>query len=330
MWIEYPLDHCDLSGLELHANMNLDFLKAQIACSLEGVASLHYRGDSPELPLFTQRRPSTEHWLRRGSSRLLISIGESFTWSENLYGLASGAPGGSSYHPLIQTLFTIQGRLAHRGRADLRALAMPGCATNLMISALSRILTDLELSGDLAHYKEILVLQQFTERSRCGNNRGHQGLPWYNAWINPEPVFTFNHYHVQEQRLLTELNTLVSKWQSRYPLRCMVWRNFDPWIVKDLTAHAHLDFVDLSLSEFKYRMLGLPVAAHPVFFAHNTVDSYNIGTMDQEDFLWIQQQIQLTEQLFKFLRDNKYLAHPTAEMTVLWSRYLHSQGVAFS
>ncbi len=333
IWTDYDLSTVDLTGLERHYNGSLDFLDSQIVQGISGLRSLRYHNHTPEQPNIPPRH-STEISADRLSDRLVISIGESFTWIENFYGMNHHA-----VSPVIQALFTVQGRIAAHWSADLRTVAVPGNANALMITALDRVLGEIQ---DRTRWREILILQQFTERARCDNCVIHphlrdlRTLDWYRDWLNQwdrssHHLQRFSHSYYQQQEIL-QLDRLseILESHSDLPLTCVAWRNFDPWIQPDLTLWPRILFPQLSMNEFKYRLHGISPPEHPtVYCGHSLSNTLDLTGFSSDHIDWISHQMDLTEQQQDWLNNNRFHRHPDPSMSVLWSRYLQSQGARF-
>ena len=324
-WQEIDLNFIDLTRLEKNLQGSLAYLVDQIQHEINHIRFIRSRSDTVERPTGIEPRPNTEHWLSRGSSRLLIAVGESFTWSENLYGMAGQTLDGPVVHSVIQCLFTIQGRLASQFGSDLRSVTVPGNANVLMIAALQRVLEEI---SSLNQWEEIIVLQQFTERSRCQKTVGHPSIPWYNQWTNPNDIFSDQWFIDQEQFLLERLDQVIAD-HGHLPIKCWAWRNFDPWIVCDLDQFKQINFVKTSMNEFKYVLHGLPIQPHPVCIGSEYFQQLISHDIPSEHLDWLSLQVERCLVQQDWIKHNRFQDHPRANMTLLWARYLTHCGVHF-
>jgi hypothetical protein len=318
-WQQVPIDQWDLTELELSYLGRLDFLESRIRHLVSNIISLSSHDQTLEVPLHTQRKPSLEHWLVRDSSRLLICIGESFTWSDRLYGLATAHDQGPKYHPLIQNLFTIQGRLASYYNSSLRSVTVPGNANCLMLACLERVMEEV---NTVNAWSSIVILQQFTDRARCMNTRGHPSVPWYNQWFENNKhinVFSQQRWVMEEQFLLNRLEHVIGRF-CHLPIKVVVWRNFTPWLVKPQMSDSRTRFVDLSLYEFSRFLQGqsqprYPISSNSFYYYNQIVD--NFSGVDQQVYDYMVEQIEAAEIEHEWARANRFGTHPSAEMTQL-------------
>lgn len=338
MILEYPWTATDISLpieqlIPFQKDLGDDFilrLRSQISTQLRDVVSLHSHGQTPERPSRNKfdPKPSTEHWVDRNSNKLIICIGESFTWTEGLYGLASGGD-----PPIVNTLYqnflTSHGRLAARYKCDLRSVTYPGNANSLMIECLDRVLEEIQ---KINRWDEILVLQQFTDRSRC--EVGHEKTPWmteflnHSNWRQESDISKVSFYCDQELLLIKKLIEIKEK-HNNLPAKFFVWRNFNPWIIEWNNSWP-LVKISLSMDEFKHVMQGAnnfdySIQCAPGFYSHALSLSKN-----QEELLWIEKEITCAEYHFNFHTKNEFSGHPTPAGCMLWAEYLYGQGFKFS
>lgn len=314
-------------------NPNFQYLDFQASFYANNWKHCYVRTGTPERPLKDLQNPksNTELYATRHfpTRRLLICIGESFTWTEGLYGLASGVV-PPKLNPAIQLFFTIQGRLSLRFRSDLRTVTYPGNSNSLMIQALDRVLQEISNNPlQRAIYKEIIILHQFTDRSRCELN--HPETPWiedYFKWYR-EKNFRLNdieQHSELELFLVNKLNSVLENYKH-LPLKCWVWRNFNPWITQWNFPNIHK--VNLSMNEFKFLMQGIEPINHPVMCSSGFYSSRQNEARTIEEQNWLLEEIEKTEYLYDFFESNELGGHPRPELAALWAEYLIDQGVKF-
>lgn len=331
-WTEFdPREYTKISTFI--DNINFQYLDFQANQYVNNWKRCFVRTGTPERPMRDLHNPkchteiyATRHYPTR---RLLICIGESFTWTEGLYGLASGQK-PPRLNPAVQLLFTVQGRLSLRFRSDIRTVTYPGNSNSLMIQALDRVLT--EISNDplqRALYKEIVILHQFTDRSRCEFN--HPETPWiqeYFDWYKTKNfrITDIEQYKELELFLVNKLNKVLES-HNNLPIKCWVWRNFNPWITN--WEYPNICKVNLSMNEFKLGMQGLDLIDHPIMCASGFYSSRVDEAETSSEKEWLMNEITKTEYLYQFFEHNELGGHPQQELTALWTEYLIDQGVSF-
>jgi hypothetical protein len=305
-------------------------LRKQISTQLKSVVSIHSHGQTPERPSRDRNNPkvSTEHWVDRNSSKLLICIGESFTWTEGLYGMASGAS-----IPIVNTLYqnflTSHGRLAARYNCDLRSVTYPGNSNSLMLEILKRILDEIK---EINRWKEILVLQQFTDRSRCEENHTH--TPWMTKfiknsnWSQSDNISKISYYQNQELFLLNRLSQIIKDYEA-LPAKFFVWRNFNPWIV-DWNNEWKFKQILPSMDEFKHIVQGKENFPYSIQCAAGFYSNFLSVAKNQKDLEWLEKEISYSEYHYNFHSINEFGGHPSPACSALWAEHLYNQGFKFS
>jgi len=332
-WSEFnPFDYLKNSERSYLSDWALKGLETQSKKWLEAIEGPCFlRTGTPERISKDKNNPKqhTELYIKRLNSngKLFICIGESFTWCEGLYGLASGAT-PPILNPLIQMFFTFQGRIAQKFNSDLRTVTYPGNSNTLMLQALDRVLLEIQNDESLkSRYNEIVILQQFTDRSRC--EYGHPETPWINSVYQSQAnkkILNDSRYVDFEKFLVYRLNLILNK-HKNLPLKCHVWRNFNPWISE--WSFDNINKIALSMSEFKFLIQGLEVLEHPINCSSQFYLNKITGVLSTEELEWLNSEIDKAEILFKFLYDNELGGHPKAELCIMWAKYLIDQGVKF-
>jgi len=331
-WKQINLDDVQ-NFTEFTGNTKFSYLDTQAQKWLEPIQfPIFVRTGTPERPLRDINNPKwhTEMFAQRidNAGKLFICIGESFTWTENLYGLASGV-NPPRVNPIIQLLFTTQGRIAQRFNADLRTVTYPGNSNSLMIQALDRVLTELKENQSLYNYEQIIVLQQFTDRSRCELN--HPETPWLKEWqtYRDEQQLTVDNlrlYKEFEIFLIKRLEYVITKYND-FPIKYFVWRNFNPWITN--WENASIKKIPLSMEEYKYIIQGVNVPNFPIHCAAGYYTNAINDVHNSKGQEWLLSEASLAEIQYNWFSNNEFNGHPPAELASLWTEYLIDQGVKF-
>lgn len=305
-------------------------LRKQISKHLPKVKSIYTHGQTSERPKrdFSKPKVNTEHWVHRDSDRLLICIGESFTWTEGLYGMGSGA-NPPIVNIFYQNLLTSHGRLAARYNCDMRSVTYPGNSNSLMIEALRRVLKEIQ---KINKWKEIIVLHQFTDRSRCEDN--HPRTSWMtdfiknSNWSQHKNINEISYYQSQELLLLSKLKEIVEE-NKNLPAKFFVWRNFNPWIV-EWNDEWPFKRILPSMDEFKHKMQGIKNVPYSIQCAAGFYSNYLSTLTSRDDLTWIEKEITFAEYHFNFHSINEFGGHPSPSCCTLWAEHLYNQGFKFS
>lgn len=322
-----PYKYIDVPKL-LGLGDNFNFLPFQIEELLRSIKTpVYIRTGTEERPLtHTDPKKHTELFLERINSKgkLLICIGESFTWSESLYGIASGTS-PPKLNPNVQMFYTIQGRIASRFNSDLRTVTYPGNSSSLMLSALERVLE--EIVESKKDYKEIIILQQFTDRSRCEFD--HPKTPWLaikQKYFNSYKPKNLQYFIELEQCLEERLDFILKKYNS-LNIKCLAWRNFSDWISP--TQYDSFHKAPFCINHFKFYLQGDSHPGFPVCNAAGWFHSQYKDCKTEENLRFLEEQAALAEFHYRYNETKYFQNHPNAILCQIFAEYLIEQGARF-
>lgn len=258
---------------------------------------------------------NTEFHVITGADEVLVIIGESWTYGENLPGIATGL---QRYSIDSQIEHAFGPKLATMLQQDLYQYAVPGNCNFYMVSSIPRIIKHLQENFS---YKKINLCVQLTEPGReLAITDKLTGT--YSKLYDMSSVKTFNEWLFRyDEVLLNELEII----RMQFGIDVMVWKNFCKFTNKKTYPNLHL--VEESWIKFSGKILGKNLEMQS-FQSVGWFDDFTNGqgrslTYDKKE---IDQELDKIEISNKFIKSN-YLHsnHPNQIAHSLWAYKLYNE-----
>lgn len=259
----------------------------------------------------TSRAKFTEFFVNRNKKKLLIAIGESWTYGESLPGVA-GATGMSNIFSQLRNCYAP--RLALCLDADLHQYAVPGNCNLYMFNELERLLETAKQRG----YEDIVVCMLMTEPGREKNGgvdyTNHPLKNIYDVDVNLDFADWLKNY---DEIFFEQFESTLKK----YDAQGLLFKNF----CKINTAKRY-DFkiIEKSWIQQASLMCGKKIQAPSFWTAawiEKLIQEYQGKIhIDQEQ---VDKELDIIEESLKFIERNPYnIHHPTALGHMMWAHYL--------
>ena len=241
----------------------------------------------------------TEIHARREKESLLIVIGESWTYGENLTGIQS-ATGNYNLHTQLYECFGP--KLAYALDVDFYQYAVPGNCNLYMFEELDRIL---KYTTSLGIYKNIYICLQMTEQSR--------ELPVLHMFpdhpitklYNDSSTISFEDYLQQYEEIYCKIyDDTITRYKDIVNIDAILWRNFcRRSSTKDDYQFKH---IDRTWIEHSFKLMGIKFQS-PLFYSANWVsDLYELETkIFLFDFIIINAELDKLEKSNNFIITSK-------------------------
>lgn len=189
-------------------------------------ASVHSR-ESPTKPTWISAK-NTELLVKRKKSRLLISIGESWTYGDNFTPYVQSGKGIDNPHYRLDNCFS--GYCAKMLDSDLLLSAVPGNCNQHMMHDLDRLLEEYH-----TEYESINVIFQLTSPGR-DNSESHdwyKNLEGYDFLYSKEkqidpPADTKDWFEHYDTMMLKEFDRILKSYVN---VNGLIWKNFNNFLV---------------------------------------------------------------------------------------------------
>ena len=162
-----------------------------------------------------------------GSKKLLVVVGESWTYSDSLSPLISASEHWDN--PLFRVASSFSSKLAHILNSDLLLFAVPGYSTFQII----RLLEDsLYYANKLNEYDEIACVVQMSSPGRDVFLDDTEIVPEVSNFLNSDtPVYNWKEWHTKLDELyLNGIDGILKKYKIT---NSVVWRNFNEFLYRD-------------------------------------------------------------------------------------------------
>jgi hypothetical protein len=253
----------------------------------------------------------TEFHIKRNSKKLVLVIGESWTYGETLPEIATGI---KKYSMHSQLRYSFGPKLAVMLNADYYQYAVPGNCNYYMFNELERILNFLRNFN----YEKIYVCMQLTEPSRekaiLIKIKDHpiEQLYWesisFEEWLKKYNRFFFDWY-----------NSILNK-NKDLNIDAILWKNF---CKTETDSNHQFKILDKTWIEYSANILGKQISS-PVFYSigwlSNMYEEHkNINYNKQ----FILEEMEKIEKSNEFIKANVFHSHhPNFLAHLLWSQFI--------
>jgi hypothetical protein len=263
---------------------------------------------------------NSEFFIRRKKEKLLIVIGESWTYGESLKDVSTGL---KRYSLSSQVAGCFGARMALMMDVDYYQYAVPGNCNFYMFQELSRILDYVSTLG----YNNVYVCMQMTEPAR--------EMPISQKLINtPLNVLYKGTEKISFKKWLTQYDEIFFKWFDQivnsYKEKCnivdaVIWKNFCS--TNTDRRYESFKLVEQSWIQYSARIMGQDLGM-PEFYSIGWLASMQELHSNRIifDIAYLNNQIDIIEQSNNFLTNNPYhYPHPNETAHMLWAQYLIKQ-----
>lgn len=283
------------------------------------IESLYINDDNLKPKWIKRPAPYTEFYLKRNKESLVLIIGESWTYGENIKDITTDL-GKVNFQ--TQLNLTLGPKLAMMLRSDLYQYAVPGNCNFYMFEGLKRILKTVSQQG----YKKIYVCMQMTESGReeslieelleCNHPLQHL--------IRPSDKMSFEQWLEKYDNIFfEEYNKIISQYDN---LDCILWKNFCR--INSNKRYSTFKIITPTWIQYSSNLLGKDIDA-PSFYSIGWLDTimndhhYNNISFDKT---YLNKEIDIIEESNNFIKSN-YLHsnHPNEISHFLWAQYLARQ-----
>lgn len=262
-------------------------------------------------PSWIEKKPgNTEFYLDRGKDTLLINIGESWTYGENVPGVAAGL---EKYNLASQLKHCYGPKLALCLNSDIHQYATPGNCNLYMFRELERILKQRS-----SEYKNIIVCMLMTEPAREKNG----GVDYHDHPLNElyklDVDITFDEWLIRYDEIFFEIFEKLCK---TYSAKGILFKNFC-----SINTDKKYDFLMIKNSWIRQaglydsRDLAMPRFWNTAWL-ENIMDEYknkihfNMETISKD--------LDAIQESMNFIAYNRYNHHhPTPLGHTVWAHYL--------
>lgn len=260
---------------------------------------------------------NSEFHVKRNKKRLLIIIGESWTYGESLRGIASAL---QKYNLSSQLESCFGSRMAVTLDCDYYQYAVPGNCNLYMFLELDRILNYVKQFN----YEEVYICMQMTEpgREKAANVELMKSTPFRDLY-NVQPNTKFTDWLKDYDELFFNFyeETIRKHQESCNIKKAMIWKNFCR-ITTDKRNYL-FDIVETSWIRYSAKYLGVNLKM-PDFYAIGWLNSikeeYHQFKFDSS---WLLDQIDMIEKSNIYLKDNPmHYPHPNETAHALWAQFL--------
>lgn len=262
-------------------------------------------------PGWIEKKPeNTEFYLDRGKDTLLINIGESWTYGENVPGVAAGL---EKYNLASQLKHCYGPKLALCLDSDIHQYATPGNCNLYMFQELERILE--QRSGQ---YEKIVICMLMTEPAREKNG----GVDYDNHPLNElyklDVDIDFDQWLIRYDEIFFEIFEKLCK---KYNAEGILFKNFCK-----INTEQRYDFLMIENSWIKQagiycnKKLDMPRFWNTAWL-ENIMEEYK-GKI-RFDMDTISKDLDAIEESMKFIEYNRYNHHhPTPLGHTIWAHYI--------
>jgi len=263
---------------------------------------------------------NSEFFVKRKKDKLLIVIGESWTYGESLKDIATGL---QRYSLSSQLTGCFGSKMTLMMNSDYYQYAVPGNCNFYMFQELPRIL---EYVSSL-EYKEIYVCMQMTDPSREMAIAQKLVDTSLNVLYKGSEKISFNNW-------LKQYDELFFKWFDQilnfYKTKCnitsaIIWKNF--CCTNTDVRYESFKVIEQSWIQYSARTMGQQLEM-PEFYSIGWLASMQELYNKQLtfDITYLNKQIDIIEKSNNFLTGNMYhYPHPNETAHMLWAQYLGRQ-----
>ena len=256
----------------------------------------------------------TEIHVRRNKKTLLIIVGESWTYGENLPGIGTAI---KQYNLDSQLSHGIGSRMAVMLDADLYQYAVPGNCNMYMFSELERMLAYVSTLD----YEKVYISIQMTEPGReKGVINDVQGIghPLRDLY-NSDKQYEMKDWLLSYDQIFFDI---YQKTLEKFDLNidAILWKNF----CRIVTPRRDYKFKIIETSWIQYsgnilnKKLEMPSFYSVGWFA-DLQETYKI----EIDIEWANKQLDMITKSNEFIKNNPlHNNHPNAQGHLLWAQYL--------
>jgi len=251
-----------------------------------------------------------------GSNTILVNIGESWAYGENVKGIASAL---QNYNLDSQLEYTFGPIMASKLNVDLYQYARPGNSNGYMFSELERIIAYINRTFN---YDKILLVMQMTEPSR---EHAHLNTLDYNHPIQKlyqrDQNISFYEWLKKYDEIFLDILDKIER--ENFNLDAIVWKNFCKWNT------------DLKLERVKQIQPNwIAKSAELLNINYRSLSFQSIGWLDEiynnKDFFkinfdkhWLNKEMAKIEKSNNFLKANKFHSmHPNHKGHAVWADHL--------
>ena len=279
-----------------------------------------YINDENIYPCWIDKRVKySEFHVRENNQNILINIGESWTYGENVFDIASGLEKYNLNTQLNYTLGPIMSRLLN---VDLYQYAIPGNSNGNMTKELARILEYVKQNFD---YDKIYVSMQMTEPSRehAQLNEFTADHPIHTLYQKNQKISFKRWLERYDEMFLDLLFDETSKYDN---VDCLVWKNFCKW-----NSDKQLDRIK------KVEKNWIAKSAQYLNVDYDPISFQSIGWFNELyknrkfyklkfDLEWCDKEIEKITKSNKFLSANElHSMHPNHKAHKIWANFLVKQ-----
>lgn len=253
------------------------------------------------------------------SNTLLINIGESWTYGENVKDIASGL---QKYNLSTQLEYTFGPRIARQLDIDFYQYARPGNSNGYMFSELERIINYVNSNYN---YDKIFLVMQITEPSReqAHLNTLDSMHPIQRLYAKNQDITFREWLKIYDEIFLNILDKIV---KDNANLSVIAWKNFCKW-----NTDLQLDTVRQITPSW------IAKSAELCKQDYNSLSFQSIGWLDEmynnRDFYkiyfnkeWLNKEMEKIEKSNEFLKANRYHSmHPNCLGHAEWADHLLKQ-----
>lgn len=251
-----------------------------------------------------------------GSNTVLVNIGESWTYGENVKGIASAL---QNYSLDTQLKYTFGPRMASKLNVDLYQYARPGNSNGYMFSELERIISYINKTFT---YNKILLVMQMTEPSReqAHLNTLDSTHPVQKLYQRDQNI-SFHEWLTKYDEIF--LNFLHKIERNNSNLDVIVWKNFCKW-------NTHMKFERIK----QIQPCWIAKSAQLLNIKYRSLSFQSIGWLDEMyknrnifkihfDKSWLNKEMAKIEKSNDFLKANKFHSmHPNHKGHAAWADHL--------
>jgi hypothetical protein len=275
-----------------------------------------YLNDDNVYPCWISKRAKySEFHITENKKDLMVNIGESWTYGENVYDIASGIQRYNLNTQLDYTFGPIMSRLLD---VDFYQYAIPGNSNGNMVKELTRILEYVQRFK----YEKIYLVVQLTEPSRehAQLHEFEYDHPIHSLYKRNKKISFYQWLCQYDEIFLDLIDKIASKFKN---IECIVWKNFCKW--NTLKEYKNIRKIQTNWITKSAEILDVdysPISFQSVGWFNELFQNKKMYKI-KFDAEWSNKEINKIEKSNQFLNANElHSMHPNDKAHKIWANYL--------